>query len=68
MKLGELPRHPHFPMLLSELRILLDNHRRNVVTEASRAEDKVVRVAAGKCQGIELILDTLTEVRRKNKE
>lgn len=68
MRLGNLPDHPDYPMLLSEVQILLDNHTKDVVTASERYDDRKIRIAAGARQAIKLMLDELTKAKRKNEE
>lgn len=68
MRLGDLPRHPHYSMLLSAMQTLLDNHRDVVVAKAGSADERAMRVAAGKCSAIKEVLDQLQDAKRKTEE
>ena len=68
MRLGDLPNHPHYPMLLDELEIVLDNHRNDVIKHAERGEDRQVRIAAGKALAYASLIKTLKEAKRNNRE
>lgn len=68
MRLGDLPRHPQYSMLLSEMQTLLDNHRDVVVAKAGSSDERAMRVAAGKCSAIKEVLDQLVEAKRRTED
>ena len=68
MRLGDLPKHPHFPKLVTEIETVLDNNREKLIAKAGVADEYILRVAAGKCQAIGEILTELKEAERKAKE
>lgn len=66
MRLGDLPRHPHYPKLLSEVGILLDKQRDVVIAKAGSSDEQMMRVAAGRCEALKDMLRLLTDAQPKN--